>query len=110
MFQDRGLSVDRGCRQASRQAVVGIQVAQDGGAVVRPPPILCKHKGCREIKIGRNANTQHNHSYIQANFTCLTAQKPQEHAQVRDMGCQKCATTRGGGGGGTASACLATLH
>ena len=48
-------------------------------------------------KVGRNARAQRNHLYIRANLTCLTAQKPQEHAQVGGIGCQKCATTGGGG-------------
>ena len=47
-------------------------------------------------KVGQNASAQRNHLYIPANFTFLTAQKPQEHAQVRGVECQKCATTGGG--------------
>ena len=89
--------MDRGCRQAARQAVVVRQVAQDRGAVVRQTPCLVQRQWLsRKKTVGRNASAQRLHLYIGTNFTCLTAHKPQEHAQVRGMGCQKCATIGGG--------------
>ena len=96
-FQDNGLSVDWGCRQASRQAAVVRQVAQDRGAVVRQTPYLVQRHGLpSKKKLGRKASAQRNHLYIRGNSTFLTAEKPQEHAEVRGVECQKCATTRGG--------------
>ena len=60
-------------------------------------PLSCAKIGAVVKKrIGRNPSGQSNHLYIRANFACLSSQKPQEHAQVRGMGYQKCAATRGG--------------
>ena len=102
---------DRGHGQVSRQGAVLGQGMQKGfktggcrktggrrqGGCCRIDPLSCAKIGATvKKKGGRNTSAQRNHLYIRANFTCLSAQKPQEHAQVRGMGCQKCGATGGG--------------
>ena len=106
-------------RQVSKQGAVrgqggqtGFKTGKTGGTRQggrRPidPPSCAKTGVVLKKKVGQNASAQSNHLYIRANFTRLTAQKPQRHAQVRDMGCQKCTST---GGGLSASSCLAAPH
>ena len=72
--------MDRGCRQASRQAAVVRQEAADRGAVVQRTPYLVQREEPSWKKKGQNAIAQRNHLYIRANFTLLSPQKPQEHA------------------------------
>ena len=106
------LRQDRCRRQVSRQRAVRRQRVQTGFKTRGCRKTRgTKEGGCRPTdhmscantvaimkkKHGRDGSAQRNHLYILANFTFLTAQKPQEHAQVRGVSCQKYATTGGGG-------------
>ena len=101
---------DRCRRQASRKGAVlgqGVQTGfkiggccktggtRQGGCRLTDPLSCAKIGAVVKKKVGRNGSAQRNHLYIWANFTCLSAQKPQEHAQVRGMGCQKMCCDRG---------------
>ena len=80
-FKTAGCSKTGGTRQGGRRPT---------------DPLCCAKKGAVVKKtVGRNARAQRNQLYIRASFTYLCALQTLEHAEVRGMGCQKCAATCG---------------
>ena len=73
--------------QESRCCKIG--GTRHGGCCPRDPLLCAKIGAFMKKKLVRKASARRNHLRLRAIFTCLNAQKPQEHAKVRVMGCQK---------------------